>query len=103
MPSPVKTKPTAARSRTKRGRITARVPYSVQQRIEQAATWRGVSVNSFLIDAAAKEADQVLATEQIIKLSRADAELVLGLMESPPKPNRTLRKAAEASKRLIRE
>lgn len=60
-------------------------------------------MNSFLVDAATREADQVLATGQIIKLSSADARELFELMENPPKPNRALRKAAGASKRLIRE
>ena len=34
-------------------------------KIEEAAAWRGVSVSKFLVDAAAKEADQVIQRERL--------------------------------------
>ncbi len=40
---------------------------------------------------------------QIIQLTRADAELIMNLLDNPPEPNASLRKAAEAHERLIRK
>ena len=39
---------------------------------------------------------------QIIQLTSEDAELIMHLLDNPPEPNASLRKAAEANQRLIR-
>ena len=41
-------------------------------------------------------------TQRLIQLTREDAELIMHLLDNPPEPNATLRKAAEAHQRLIR-
>ena len=41
-------------------------------------------------------------TPQIIQLIREDAELIMRLLDNPPEPNASLRKAADAHQRLIR-
>ena len=41
-------------------------------------------------------------TPQVIQLTREDAELIRHLLDNPPEPNASLRKAAEAHQRLIR-
>ena len=68
----------------------------------EAAAWRGVPVSSFVIEAAAKAADDVIERERLIQLTRADAEQILNLLDNPPEPNAALRKAVEAHQRLIR-
>lgn len=82
--------------------ITARIPRHVSARIEEAAAWRGVSVSSFVVEAAAKEAEQVIERERLIELSRQDAELVASLLDRPPSPAASMLKAVEAHQRLIR-
>lgn len=82
--------------------ITARVPRGLRARIEEAAAWRGVSVASFLVEAAAKEAEHVIEKERLLQLTRQDAELVLSLLDAPPAPNAVMRKAVRAHQRLIR-
>lgn len=83
-------------------RISTRVPSHLHARIEQAAAWRGMSVSSFVVEAAAKEAALVIERERQIQLSTEDARLVVSLLEDPPSPNEALRKAVEHHKRLIR-
>jgi uncharacterized protein (DUF1778 family) len=83
-------------------RITAEIPGRVRARIEEAAAWKGVSVDRFLVEAAAKEAEQVIEKERLFQLSREDAELMLTLLETPPTPNAALRKAMQTRKRLLR-
>jgi uncharacterized protein (DUF1778 family) len=83
-------------------KVTAEIPRGVRARIEEAAAWKGVTVDRFLIEAAAKEADQVIEKERLFQLSQEDAELVLRLLENPPRVNAALRKAAQNHKRLIR-
>ena len=74
----------------------------MRAKIEEAAAWRGVSVDSFVVEAATKEAEYVIEKERHIQLSRADAELVMSLLDNPPPPNAALRKAVQAHKRLLR-
>jgi uncharacterized protein (DUF1778 family) len=83
--------------------VTAQIPSSMHAKIEEAAAWRGVSVSKFLVDAAAKEADQVIQRERLLELTREDAELVLALLDSPPKPNAAMVKAVKAHQRLLRD
>jgi uncharacterized protein (DUF1778 family) len=92
--------PAANRGKDSR-KITAEIPGRVRARIEEAAAWRGVSVDRFLVDAAAKEAENVIERERLFQLSREDAELMLILLETPPAPNAALRKAMQTHKRLI--
>ena len=82
--------------------ISADLPAPVRARIEEAAAWRGVPVGSFVIEAAVRAADEVIEHERLIRLSRDDAERILALLENPPEPNVSLRKAADAHQRLIR-
>ena len=82
--------------------ITARIPRQACARIEEAAAWRGVSVSSFVAEAAAKEAEQVIEKERLLQLSRQDAELVASLLDNPPAPNAAMGKAVQAHQRLIR-
>ena len=41
-------------------------------------------------------------TPQIIQLTHEDAQQIMHLLDNPPEPDASLRKAAEANKRLIR-
>jgi uncharacterized protein (DUF1778 family) len=83
--------------------ILGDIPANLRAKIEEAAAWRGVPVGRFIADAAVKEAEQIIERERLIRLTREDTELVLSLLDNPPKPNAALRKAARAYKRLIRD
>jgi uncharacterized protein (DUF1778 family) len=41
-------------------------------------------------------------TRRLIQLTLEDAEQIMHLLDNPPEPNASLRKAAEANQRLIR-
>lgn len=82
--------------------ITARIPRRVRAKIEEAAAWRGVSVSSFLVEAAAKEAEQVIEKERLLQLTREDAEVIASLLDAPPVPNPGMLQAVRAHQRLIR-
>jgi uncharacterized protein (DUF1778 family) len=82
--------------------ITARIPRQVSARIEEAAAWRGMSVSSFVAEAAAREAEQVIEKERLLQLTRQDAELVAALLDNPPDLNPPMLKAVQAHQRLIR-
>ncbi len=71
-------------------RIAARVPPEIFDTLCRAAELCGATVNQFLIQASLKEAQAVIDREQVIKLSRRDADQLLALLEHPPAPNATL-------------
>ena len=85
-----------------KSRITARIPASVQTMLEDAATFLGVTLNSFLVSAAVEKAGDVLAAERVIKLGRNDVEFMERLMDNPPEPNAALKAAAAKHKEMIR-
>lgn len=88
-------------SEPERARLTARVSRSVHDVIEQAALWRGVSVNSFVVQAAMKAAEEVIEHERVIRLSQQAAHKLADLLDDPPEPNSALRKAAQRRRQVL--
>jgi uncharacterized protein (DUF1778 family) len=82
-----------------RERITARVSSSVAETLNEAAELAGTTLNSFVIQAALKEAQRVIDREKIIYLSSNDAAMMLDLLENPPPPNAALTRAFERFKK----
>ena len=75
--------------------LSAEMADPVRAKVEEAAAWRGVPVASFVIEAAAKAADEVIERERLIQLTRADAEQILNLLDSPDQLNAKIREAQE--------
>jgi uncharacterized protein (DUF1778 family) len=74
-------------------RIGARVPHEVYETLRRAAELTGATVNQFLVQAALKEAHEVIEREEVIRLSPRDWNWLLDLMENPPEPNAKLKAA----------
>ncbi|MFM9971729.1 MAG: DUF1778 domain-containing protein [Burkholderiales bacterium] len=81
-----------------RGRITARVPAQVQDRLELAASMVGTTVNQFIVQSALREAERVLEQERVIRLSALDASAFIKALENPPPPNAKLKAALKRHK-----
>ena len=85
----------------KQHRLTLRIPEMLQAKLEEAASALGVSINSFMVSVAAREATEVLAKERSIKLTSRDAEFLAHLMENPPVPTAyAFRAAADLKNRV---
>lgn len=80
---------------TKQDRIGARVPHEVYETLCRAAELSGATVNQFLVQAALKEAQEVIEREEVIRLGPRDWSWLLDLLENPPKPNAKLEAAME--------
>jgi len=78
-----------------RGRITARVPQVVVDDLEEAAALVGVTVNQFIVQAAAEKARTTIETAKRVELTRRDAAFIANLLENPPVPNEALRRATQ--------
>lgn len=77
-------------------RITARVDVETQDLLTEAAAIAGMSsINSFVLSAAIEKAKQVIEREQSLKLSQADAMLLMEALDSPTKSNSKLKGASE--------
>jgi uncharacterized protein (DUF1778 family) len=77
-------------------RITARVDAETQDLLTKAAALAGMSsLNSFVLNAAIEKARQVIEREQVLKLSRADAVLLMEALDNPATVNAKLKSAAE--------
>ncbi|MBJ6930457.1 DUF1778 domain-containing protein, partial [Vibrio cholerae] len=77
-------------------RITARVDVDTQDLLTKAAALAGMSsINSFVLNAAIEKAKQVIEREQALKLSQADAVLLMEALDNPAVANAKLKLAAE--------
>jgi uncharacterized protein (DUF1778 family) len=89
--------------RTKDARVVARIPPAVKATLQRAADLSGATLNQFLVQAALKEANQMLETERKITLSERDAQTVFDLLEHPPAPTQQLLTAVDRHREFIRE
>lgn len=77
-------------------RITARVDVETQDLLTKAAALAGMSsLNSFVLNAAIEKAKQVIEREQVLKLSRADAVMLMDALDHSAIVNAKLKSAAE--------
>lgn len=86
-----------------RARITTRLPVTARDRLNEAAALRGTTVNAFVIQAALKEAEEVIEKDRVIKLTEQSARKIIDLMENPPAPNARLLAAVKAAKESVRD
>lgn len=84
-----------------RGRITARVPQAVQEKLMQAAELTGSTLNQFVVQSALERAEQIIDRERVIALNREDAAMLIDLLENPPKPNDALKRALKSYKNRV--
>ena len=90
-------------SADKQDRIGARVPREVYETLCRAAELTGATVNQFLVQAALKEAQEVIEREEVIRLSPRDWNWLLELMDNPPRPNARLKAALKRYQKARRD
>lgn len=79
---------------------TARVDVDTQDLLTKAAALAGMSsINSFVLSAAIEKANQVIEREQALKLSQADAILLMDALDRSATPNSKLKAASERYKK----
>jgi uncharacterized protein (DUF1778 family) len=89
------------KSKISKPRITTRMTPSTHAVLEDAASFLGVPLNSFIISAAIEKASDVLAKERLISLSPRDADFVSEQMNRAAKPNAFARKAIKQARGRI--
>lgn len=76
-----------------RGRITARVPQSLVETLDLAASMVGSTVSQFVAQAALEKAERIIENERVIRMSAQTAAWFFDLIDNPPPPNPTLANA----------
>ncbi|MDX8407707.1 MAG: DUF1778 domain-containing protein [Mariprofundaceae bacterium] len=74
-------------------RISARVTPETRDLVHTAADIKGVSVTDFLAASAVEEAHRVIEQERFVSVSSQYADSFFAALKTPPKPNKTLRRA----------
>ena len=82
-------------------RVAARMPEEILDRINEAASLLGSTLNQFLVSAALDKANAVLERERVINLNFASARVVLDALANPPEPNQVLKKAMKRRRELL--
>lgn len=77
----------------KQDRVEFRASHQEREQIEKAAALMGMSVSAYLRMIAIERSVQVLKSSKTIVLSDEDTALFLKALETPPAPNRNLKKA----------
>ncbi len=76
-------------------RINIRLDPATKRRIERAAAADQRSVTSFIISSAIEKAESVIRKEESTILSERDFDRLMAILDSPPNPNKALRRAVE--------
>ena len=74
----------------------------MRETLEEAASLSGATVNQFVLQSAYDKAQQMIESESVIRLSRAQAKKVWELLENPPEPTPQMRAAYKDFKKKIR-
>jgi uncharacterized protein (DUF1778 family) len=82
-------------------RINTRFPAGLAEKIEYAASLRGVAVAAFIQEAVAERADRVIEAESHWQLSRKEVLNLAAMIANPPKPNQTMLNAAKLAARHV--
>lgn len=92
----------AARPRLARSeRLNARITADDQVLLAKVAGMQGISVSTFVIQAARARAKAVLRRQRLIRLTRRDQKALVSALLSPPEPNAALVRAAAAHAREL--
>lgn len=82
-------------------RLVARIPSRTRKTIQAAANLQGTSLNQFVVQAAWREAQEVLERESVLRLNREQTKRVIEILEHPPNPNSALRAAKALHRALV--
>ena len=87
--------PRMSANHLEKGRITARVPLNVQEKIQRAAELTGIPVNAYIVQVVHQHAQEFIDRHEMknIVLSERDSEWFLEQLAKPRTPNAKLKKA----------
>lgn len=86
---------------TKDDRISIRTPPELKRMLIAAAAVSNISMTDFLLNAARKAAEAVLAESRQITLSQQEWDRFMDLLDNPPPPNVALYAAMKRQQSLL--
>jgi uncharacterized protein (DUF1778 family) len=87
--------------RARSERLNARITPEDQVLLAKVAGMQGVSVSTFVVQAARAKAKSVLRRQRLIRLSARDQKALISALLSPPEPNAALQRAAASHAREL--
>lgn len=85
----------------KEERIDARLTAEAKRQIDQAASLQGRSTSDFMVQAALKEASEVIEKQRIVRLTVEESIALAELMNSAPKVSEASVAAMRRHKKVI--
>lgn len=86
-----------------KSRLDFRIAADNKALIEQAATLSGQTVSDFAASTLLDKAHQIIERHQITKLSNADRDIFLAMLDNPPQPNEALKKAVQNFRQKVKK
>ena len=74
-------------------RLDMRLSSQQKRLLEQGAALTGLSVSDFVVQSAARAAEELVRSKQVISLTLEGQQAFVAALESPPAPNAALRGA----------
>lgn len=82
-------------------RLVARTSTEIQEFIQRAADYSGATLSQFLIESAMDRARNVIEKTETLHVSMVGANALISALNTPPKANNKLLKAAQGYKDLV--
>lgn len=82
--------------------LEVHLPVDVLSTIQRAAEIQGGSLEEFLIEAAHRQARELVERETTVQLDRNETRWVFSMLENPPEPSTEILEAVAAHRKLIR-
>ena len=76
---------------TKDARVDIKTTKAAKATLEQAAHALGSTLSAFILDCAMQKAKEILATAELIRLTRKESEHFIAALQNPPKANEKLK------------
>ncbi len=86
---------------TRTARIELRADPQRERRIRYAAELAHKTVTAFVLDAAAEQAEKVIAESSVTYVPADFFDRLWNALDKPPRPNATLKRAAKQPRRFI--
>lgn len=75
----------------KDSRVDFRVSDVQKSLLEKAAEIKHLSLSSYILSSSIKQAEQDIAENEMLILSKRDRDLIMSVLENPPEPNEALK------------
>jgi len=83
--------------------IKIRIDSETQQLLEQARAYVNLDKSKFIRQSIQEKAEAVIAEHETTRFNTADWEMFFDMLDNPPEPTDSMKRAAEAYKKMMDE